>query len=131
MRASFVTTLLLGTANGFMLASPRGFVLRARAANMNVGDEGLLQDAVKEVFDPDECKVDAESAEELAACMEGAPGEPYDYTAADVKKEAPMPARSASSRRWPSRLPRRRRARRARACSARGRPTAPCSCSTG
>ena len=68
MSSALLILCLLGVADGFVLASPRRFDgLRARSATMNVGDEGLLQDAVKEVFDPDECKVDAESAEELAS----------------------------------------------------------------
>ena len=64
-----MATLLLAMVamvRGFSLTSPRhlGGLQRAQVV-MNVGDEAMLQDAVKDVFDPEECKVDAETAEEV------------------------------------------------------------------
>lgn len=65
MRATLLLAMV-AMVRGFSLTSPRhlGGLQRAQVV-MNVGDEAMLQDAVKEVFDREECKVDAETAEEV------------------------------------------------------------------
>lgn len=92
---SIMMVWFAGVAEGFSLASPRVMPPGLRATStilMNVGDEPLLQDATKSVFNADECAVDAETAEERASCMEGAPGEPYDYAGSQApSKTDPLP----------------------------------------
>ena len=88
--------MFTGAMEGFSLASPRFMPpagLRATSTvRMNVGDEAMLQDAVAEIFDSEECAVDAETAEERASCMEGAPAEPYDYAGSQAPtKTDPLP----------------------------------------
>lgn len=87
-----LVVLSVGAVEGFSLGSPRAMPRSMRAVPAVMGnDEAMLQDVAASVFDADECVVDAETAEERAACMEGAPAEPYDYAGTEVPKLAPLP----------------------------------------